>query len=273
MRVAVAPRMSACSAGVRGAIQDVDDLPPAGVGAGYGEDGPVGADHEAAGLEGFEDDFEVWLELGGRPVVEVGFGDHSGDFTGYVGAAGELADGCGPGFDLVGGDGGFGDVIEDEGLVGVAVDEADGFLELAGEDEDVVDERGGGEVGDAGVEVGGVEEVGRLGLDDVAEAFEEGVRGEAFEERGEDGVGDGEPAYYAADEGFLGGEAEEPFGLFDGLAGLDGDGAGDFGGGGFGDEVGGLEVAAEGLLGVVDPAVFGGGVAPEVVVGVDAHRH
>jgi len=53
----------------------------------------------------------------------------------------------------------------------MAVDEADGFFELALEDENVVDEVGFGEGADAVVEVGGVEEAGGFGLDYVTEAY------------------------------------------------------------------------------------------------------
>lgn len=58
-------------------------------------------------------------------------------------------------------------------------------------------------------------------------------------------------------------------GFFEGLACLDGDGSVYVGPGEFGDDIFGEEVAAEGGHGVVDPAAFGGGVAPQMMVGVD----
>ena len=64
---------------------------------------------------------------------------------------------------------------------------------------------------------------------------------------------------------------EQPLGLCEGLAGLDGDAGFDAGGGGFVLEIMGQKVAAKELHGVVDPAVVLGAVVPEVVVGVDAH--
>lgn len=165
---------------------------------------------------------------------------------------------------------GLGDVVEDELLVGVAVDEADGFGELAGDDQDVVYEPGGEEGGDAAVEGGIVEEAGRLGLDYVAETFEEGVLAEGFEGGREIFCGDGGPAYYSSDEGELGGEVEEPRGFFEGLAGLDGYGGVDAGG--CAGEVCGVEVALEDGHGFVYPVEFLGCVVPEMMVGVDAHR-
>ena len=59
-------------------------------------------------------------------------------------------------------------MVEDEDLLRMAVDEADGFFELALEDENVVDEVGSGEGADATVEVGGVEEALGFGLDYMA---------------------------------------------------------------------------------------------------------
>ncbi len=58
-------------------------------------------------------------------------------------------------------------------------------------------------------------------------------------------------------------------GFFEGLAGLNGDGTVYFGVCEFGYEVGGEKVATEGGHRVVDPRVFGGDVAPEVMVGVN----
>ena len=57
-------------------------------------------------------------------------------------------------------------------------------------------------------------------------------------------------------------------GFFEGLASLHGDGSVDVGVGEFVYEVQGQEVAANGGHAVVDPSIFGGGVAPEMMVGV-----
>ncbi len=110
-------------------------------------------------------------------------------------------------FELGGGDAGLGDVVEDAGLVGVAVADARGFGELRGEDEDVVGETVGlgGELPDAAVEGCIVEEAGGFGLDDVAEAAEFGVGAEGIEEGGEVGVGERNPADHGGDFGCGGG--------------------------------------------------------------------
>ncbi len=246
---------------------------PVRVGAGGEEDGPVGGGEEAGGGEGFDDGFEVGGELGGGPVGG-GFGDEAGEFAEDVGALGEGADSGGPGFEGSGRDEGFGDVVEDERLVGVAVYDLDGLGEVALEDEDVVDKVVAGEGADAGVEVFAEDEVGvGFGLEDVAEAFEGGVGGQVFEDLRQVGVDEGGPAYYSLDFGGLGGEVEEPVGLFEGLAGLDGDGSVDPGGLQRREEVGGEEVAAEGGERAYEPVELARGEVPEVVVGVDGLGH
>jgi hypothetical protein len=165
-------------------------------------------------------------------------------------------------------------VVEDEGLVGVAVDEFDGGGEMALEDEDVVAQLEIAQSADAFVEVF-AQDVARveLVLDEVAYGAEFGVAGEGFEASLDAGaVGEWNPTYYSADLRVLFCEAEEPGGLFQGLAGLYGDGALNAEVVHEGLQVFGQEVAADGLHLRRDPAVFGGAVFPEVMMGVDGHK-
>ncbi len=147
-----------------------ESLPPAGVGGGCEADRPVGAGEEAVGAEGFDYGIEIGSERFKGPGGPYGFGDHAGELAGDVGTLAEFADVVAPGLEFAGCDSGFGDVVEDELLVGMAVYEADGFFELMLEDEDVVDKSGLGEGTDAAIEVGSVEEAWGLGLDYVTEA-------------------------------------------------------------------------------------------------------
>ena len=59
-------------------------LHDAGVIASDGAYGPVAADHEAIGTEGFEHRVEVRGEIFGFPGGPVGFCDHTREFAGYV---------------------------------------------------------------------------------------------------------------------------------------------------------------------------------------------
>jgi molybdopterin converting factor small subunit len=174
-----------------------------------------------------------------------------------------------PGFEFAGCDFWLGDVVEDELLVRVPVYKADGFFELALEDEDVVDEAGFGEGADASVEIGIAEKAGGFGLDYVAEAYEFWLGCEFGERCFEVGRCDGCPSYDSANLGTGFGEFEKPVGFLECLAGLDADGAVDLCVRQLCDEVLGEKVAAEGGHAVVDPAVFGGGVLPEMMVRVD----
>ena len=73
-------------------------------------------------------------------------------------------------------------MIDDEFLIGVLIDEADGLWEVALKDEDVVGELVLGEFPDAAVEVGAQDVVFvGLVLQDVADGAEFGVRGKLFE--------------------------------------------------------------------------------------------
>lgn len=164
-----------------------DGIDPFGVGGFKEADGPVGAEHEAGWAEGVEGGVEVGVDQFGRAAGVAHFGDDAGEFAGEVGAFGEFADAGEPGVVAAGGgDDGFGDVVEDEGLAGVAVDEGGGVGEVARVDEDVVDEAMAVELGDAVVEVI-AEDEGVVGfvLDDVADAFEQRVRGQFGEGCGE----------------------------------------------------------------------------------------
>ena len=95
-------------------------------------DGPVAAPHEAGGAECFKDEVEVGAEVGGLPCAVVGFGVEAAEFAVDVGGGGEAADLFAPGGAGAGFDGGLGDVVEDEGLLGEAGDELDGGGELVG---------------------------------------------------------------------------------------------------------------------------------------------
>ena len=196
----------------------------------------------------------------------------AGKLAENIGTAGEFDEVARPGLEFSGADGRFGDVIEDEDLVGMAIDEADGGGKLVVEDEDVVGEIAGAQLREAGVEVGAIHVRVGLGLEDVANAFESGVGGEAVEEITDGGIDEGDPADDAGDPRVRGGVCEEGFGFGEGLAGLDGDDGVDIGGGDCRSEVGGKKVAADRSHGVVDPVVFGGRVMPEVMMRVDAHR-
>ena len=234
-----------------------EEAEPGGVGDAGEADGPVRGGEEAGRGEGFGDEVEVGGELGGGPVQRVGFRDKAAEFAEDVGAFCEGAEMGGPGLELARGDAGLGDVglsdvVQDEELVGVLVDEADGLGEVALEDEEVVGEVGGGKEADAGVEVWAEDEVGvGFGLDDVAEAFEVGVGEEGGEDCGEVWAGDGGPADDACDLRGLGGERQEPVGLFEGLAGLDGDGGVDMGFGQGGEKIGRRKSRRRGARGPV----------------------
>jgi hypothetical protein len=161
-------------------------------------------------------------------------------------------------------------VVEDEDLFGVLVDELDRRFQVLFEDQNVVAEIVFRELFDAFVE-GGAEDEVVVGfvLDDVADALELLVFGEAFEVLVAVLVAEVDPADDAFEEVVLFGVGEEIVGLLDGLAGLDGDGAIDAGGFELLVEVGREEVPADDLHLLADPAVFRVGVLPEVVVGVD----
>lgn len=206
-------------------------------------DGPIGAEHDFIGAK----DFEGFLEVGGDGfgiAFACGeFGEQAGEFyADEVVALGEFFHAGAPGgFDATVAGFRFGDVVEDDGEVWLAVDELDGDGELALEDEQIVGQVVGGELGEAAVEIIAEEVFVRLFLEDVADGFEFRKRGEAFEIGADVFIDKGNPADDGLDAVGLVGEGEEEIGLGDDLAGLDGDGSGDACGGGdgfeFGDEL------------------------------------
>ena len=100
----------------------------------------------------------------------------------------------------------------------------------------------------------------------MAEAFEERVLAERFEGRREVVRVDGSPADYASDDARFCGEFEEPASLFEGLPRLHCHGSVNAGCGGFARQVIWQEVSLEDGHRVVDPAVFLGGVSPQMMV-------
>lgn len=178
-----------------------------------------------------------------------------------------------PGFQFAGGDGRFGDVVEDEGLVGEFLDELNGSGELFGENENVVGEVELFQFRDAAEDVGAhVEAVVWFVLGDVADADEFGMFGEGGEVLFDVVGAEIDPADDAFDEFVLVGEFEEPAAFFDGLTGLDGDAAVELGGGEEGLEVGREEITAEAGEFVCHPRVLRGVVLPEVLVCIEAHE-
>src|SRR6266849_3518539 len=55
----------------------LDDPLHLGIGCGEEADRPIGAEHQALGTEGFEDDVEVGLEVFWLPVMPIRFGDQA----------------------------------------------------------------------------------------------------------------------------------------------------------------------------------------------------
>ncbi len=232
---------------------------------------PIRTEHQAAGSEGIDDEVEEGGEVGGLPVLMIGFGDHAGDLADEVWEGGELADQRGPGFEGAGLDEGFGDVIEDEGLGGEPFDQANGGGQLAWVDKEVVGESEILEQGDPAQKIGSQEE-GVIGfiLHHVTDPDEAGVAGESFEIPSDLGGAEIDPPDHTEDARGGIGQAEEPVGFGDGLAGLDGDGAVEVERALEGFEIGGQPIPFEGSAGG-DPGVFGGAVTPEVLMGIDAH--
>ena len=110
-----------------------------------------------------------------------------------------------------------------------------------------------------------------LTLDDVAEADQPALARERRELRAHLGRGQVHPSHHAGDEGVALGQLQEPARLLQGLPRLHGHAGLEAGAAQLRLEIGGKEVAAQRGEGVVDPAVGGGVVAPEMLVGVDGH--
>jgi hypothetical protein len=249
----------------------LDGANPVDVGSGDTTDRPVGAEHEACGSEGGERGFQVRQNLLVVPGCVVGFSDDAGEFAENIGSVGEVGEVARPRPEFSAADGRLRDVIEDEDLVGMAIDEANRCGKLVMDDEDVVGEIAGGELGEAGVEIAAIHVRVGLGLEDVADAFERGIDGEAVEEIADGGIDERDPADHAQNPRMGGGVFEEGFGLGEGLARLDGDDGVDIGRCDLGGKVGGEKVATDRSHSIVDPVVFGGRVMPEVMMRVDAH--
>jgi hypothetical protein len=111
-------------------------------------------------------------------------------------------------------------------------------------------------------------------LENVADGAEFGMAvDELIEDQGNFIVRERHPTDNTFDEIVLFGELEEPLGFFNGLAGLNGNGAGDAGGDHFFVQVGRKEVVAEDVHAVADPGVLLGVKVPEMVMRVYAVRH
>ena len=94
-------------------------------------------------------------------------------------------------------------MVQDENLIGMAVDEADGSGQLRVVDEDVVGEVEGAQLREAGIEVGAIHIGVGFGLQDVADAFESGIGRERREDCGDGGIDEGDPADDAGDPGIV----------------------------------------------------------------------
>lgn len=163
-------------------------------------------------------------------------------------------------------------MVEDEALVGEACGELGGDGEMAGINKDVVGKIEFGESGNAAEKVGMEEEaVVGLALDNVADADEMRIESELGEIVAERGRAEIDPANDAGDERESRGEFEQPKGFLNGLASLNGNAALKTGGEKKRMKIRGEEVAAKRGEGVVDPGVFEGIVAPEVLMSVNAH--
>jgi len=123
-------------------------------------------------------------------------------------------------------------MVDDDLKIGLAVDQFQGDRNLPLKNEEVVDEIVLGKEREPPVKIGTEEVVIRFFLEDVANAHKFGVRGEAVEIPLDISVVEGNPADNSADEVTLISHVEEGIGLFDHLAGLDGNSPCDAGGGG-----------------------------------------
>lgn len=257
--------------GGEGGDEAADGVGPRFVGVDAEEaDGPVGAEHEFVGSEDVEGFFEVGADRVGVDVAFGEFGDEPGKFHAEdVVAFGEFAHVAFPvGFDAAVLHFRFGDVIDDDAEIRLAIDELDAEGELALEEEEVVAEIEGGKESEATVKVIEEEVFVGLFLKNVADGLVFRVKGEALEILTDVFFDEGDPADDGLDEVGLVGEGKEPIGFLDDLAGLDDDGAFDLGSGGgrveFGEDLVLREGGASG-----DPRVFFDGVVPEVVVGIE----
>ena len=235
---------------------------------------PVGPDHQPLRTEGVEHDLQIGTEVLAVPTrsscasvtmpesLQNTLGRSASRFrSSFQGDEQPLADRR------------LGDVVEHEELVLELVDQRDGHRQVARKQQQIVGELELGEPRDAAAELGPEHEaVVRLVVNDVTHAHELRMRREALELRGQLRGAQVDPADDALDRGVPLGEREQPLGLLDHLPGLHRDRAVEPGGLQQGSELVGQVVASQRGHGVGHPDVVGRVVAPEVLVGVDAHR-
>ena len=163
-------------------------------------------------------------------------------------------------------------VVEDEGLLGKALDEAPGDRQVPRVGQDVVGELQPGELGDPAAKILAQQElVIGLVLHDVPQADELLASSEAGELACDVAGAEVRPAHDSPHEVELASVSEQPARFLEGLAGLDGDAAVHLERVELRLQVAGGEISAQDLHALADPGVLAGFVAPEVLVCVDAH--
>lgn len=170
--------------------------------------------------------------------------------------------------------GGLPHVVEHEGQLGQQRGGLDGGGQLAGLDDEVVDESGGGDGAQSAQDVGAQQPAGvGFALDLVADADEPVAAGESAQcgqGVGDVGCGQVAPADDARDEVAVMGEGQELGGLVGDGDGLDEDGGTHPGGARLGLQVGEGEVPPErGEFVAGDPVLVAYRQVPHMVVGVD----
>ena len=159
------------------------------------------------------------------------------------------------------------------------IHKVDGVLQVALEDQDLVDQPAVGHGANAGVEVLAQDVVRvALVLDDVAQALEFPASVKLLHHAGEVLTGDGRPADDAANRVACVGQVEQPARLVHRLPRLHGDGAVDARRRHRSLQIGGKKIAAQRGHLLVDPAILLGRVAPKVLVRINplnplAHTH
>jgi hypothetical protein len=165
----------------------------------------------------------------------------------------------------------LGEVIENKRLLGKLPHEFDRSGKLPRKNQQVVRQLKGAQAAEPAQDIGTQEEriIGFV-LDDVAYADKPGMSREPFECDINVRVAEVDPADDTADARIGIGEAKEPVGFADGLAGLHDDGAAEAVGLLERGEVRWKPVALK--RGVWrDPWILGGVIAPEVLVGIEFH--
>ena len=163
-------------------------------------------------------------------------------------------------------------MIEDERLLGKPADELRRGRKLLRIEEKVVGEAKRRQLSDA-VEKRFTEEEPRirLVLDDMPNADELRPLGELPELIDDVRAPQVDPADNTADERIGSGQFQQPATLLEGLPRLHGDGAGDPLRGGKRREIRRQMVVRQPLHPLLDPGILGGGIAPEMLVGIDPH--